>query len=178
MTTAGLILNPETKLAALILAEKTFERYRNISGHYRNTASNHLVGHLGEFAAFIWLRDNGFEPEAYFSDPSRDRECDITTNIGRVEVKTWSEHHWSEWGRAVSVTQLKSIQKKADFLFFCTVAEVESETPHVKFPGWCPVSIIDQREPIWTGYTTRRIHNYQIAESELKSVDEMAKLRL
>jgi hypothetical protein len=61
---------------------------------------------------------------------------------------------------------------------FCTVSEVESETPHVKFPGWCPVSIIDQREPKWTGYATRRIHNYQIDESELKPVEEMAKLAL
>ena len=176
MPIQGLILNPESKQAAQLLAEQTFNRYRNNPGHYRNTASSHLVGHLGEFAAFIWLRDNGFEPEAYFSDPSRDRECDISTNVGRLEIKTWSAQYWDEWGRAVSVSQLNSIKRKADFIFFCSVDEVESETPKVQFRGWCEVAIIDQREPKWTGREGRKIHNYQIEQSELKPVEHLTRL--
>jgi len=173
MTVQGLILNPETKQAASLLAEVTFNRYRNNPGHYRNTASSHLVGHLGEFAAFIWLRDNGFEPQACFSDPTKDKECDIISNIGRVEVKTWSAKHWEQWGRCVSVSQYASIKRKADFIFWCTVDEVESETPKVQFRGWCNVSIYEGMEPIMTGGADRQVLNYQLEESQLTSVSKL-----
>ena len=44
-----LILNSEVKILATQLAEKTYARFANFNGHYRNTASNHLVGHrLGD----------------------------------------------------------------------------------------------------------------------------------
>ena len=173
MEIQGLILNPETKQAASLLAEVTFNRYRNNPGHYRNTANSHLVGHLGEFAAFIWLRDNGFEPEATFSDPTKDKDCDITSNIGRVEVKTWSAKHWQQWGRCVSVSQYASIKRKADFIFWCTVDEVESETPKVQFRGWCNVSIYEGMKPIMTGSAGRQVLNYQLEESQLQSLSEL-----
>jgi hypothetical protein len=172
----GLVLNPEAKQAASLLAEKTFNRYRNNPGHYRNTANSHLVGHLGEFAAFIWLRDNGFEPEAAFSDPSKDREPDIFTNVGRIEVKTWSERYWDQWGRCVSVSQYASIKRKADFIFWLSVDEVESETPKVKFRGWCEVNIFEGMSPIMTGDSGREVRNYQLEPSQLNPVEEMGKL--
>ena len=176
MNIQGLTLNPETKQVALHLAEKTFERYRNNPGHYRNTANSHLVGHLGEFAAFIWLRDNGFEPEAAFSDPSKDKEADITTNVGRIEVKTWSERYWEQWGRCVSVSQYASIKRKADFIFWLSVDEVDSDTPKVAFRGWCEVGIFEGMSPIMTGDPGREVRNYQLHPSALKPVEEMEKL--
>ena len=176
MNIQGLTLNPETKQAASLLAEKTFERYRNNPGHYRNTANSHLVGHLGEFAAFIWFRDNGFEPVAAFSDPSKDKDCDILTNVGRIEVKTWSERYWEKWGRCVSVSQYASIKRKADFIFWLSVDEVDSETPKVAFRGWCMVDIFEGMQPIMTGDAGREVRNYQLDPSQLKPVEEMEKL--
>jgi len=176
LKTQGLVLNTETKLAALLLAETTFERYRGVPGHYRNTANSHLVGHLGEFAAFIWLRDNGFEPVAAFSDPTKDKECDISTNIGRVEVKTWNEKYWDDWGRCVSVSQYASIKKKADFIFWCTVDEFESDNPKVTFRGWCDVNIYEGMTPILTGKEGRQVNNYQLAQDQLFSVEALKEL--
>jgi len=172
----GLTLNPESKQAAWLLAEKTFERYRHNPGHYRNTENSHLVGHLGEFAAFIWLRDNGFEPVASFSDPSKDKEADIFTNVGRIEVKTWSERYWEQWGRCVSVSQYASIKRKADYIFWLSVDEVDSDTPKVAFRGWCEVGIFEGMSPIMTGDPGREVRNYQLHPSQLKPVEEMEKL--
>ena len=45
--TQGLVLNSETKQAALLLAEASFQKYSKVFGHYRNTANSHLVGRLG-----------------------------------------------------------------------------------------------------------------------------------
>ena len=176
MPIQGLILNPESKQAAYLLAEKTFNRYRNNPGHYRNTVSSHLVGHLGEFAAFIWLRDNGFEPVAAFSDDTKDKEADILTNVGRIEVKTWSERYWDKWGRCVSVSQYASIKRKADFIFWLSVDEVESETPKVQFRGWCEVGIFEGMAPIMTGDAGREVRNYQLDSAQLNPVEEMGKL--
>lgn len=169
----GLRLQPETKLAAMILAEKSFERYRNIFGHYRNTANGHLVGHLGEFAAFIWLRDNGFEPVGIFTDPERDKECDISTIAARIEVKTWSHKHWDDLGRAVSVSQLSRLKKKADIVFFCSADEVDSPMPKIQFRGWVEVAAFDSTEPKMTGFPGREIYNHQLEDSDLKRIDTL-----
>ena len=173
MNIQGLILNPEAKQAAFLLAEKTFERYRNNPGHYRNTANSHLVGHLGEFAAFIWLRDNGFEPEAAFSDPTKNRDPDIFTNVGRIEVKTWKAEFWDDWGRCVSVSQLASVKRKADLIIWCVADEIESDTPKIEFKGWSEVSDIENLEPKMTGKESRQIYNYQFDEASLNSIDSL-----
>jgi len=173
MKLQGLILNPETKQLATFLAEKTFERYRNNFGHYRNTAKSHLVGHLGEFAAFIWLRDNHFAPSPTFLDSTKDRECDIQTNVARIEVKTWSEQHWEKWGRCVSASQFASIKKKADLILWLSVDGVESKTPTVTFRGWCEVGIFEGMPTIMTGDVGREVCNLQLDPSQLKPVEEM-----
>ena len=169
----GLILNPETKQLATLLAEKTFERYRNNFGHYRNTEKSHLVGHLGEFAAFIWLRDNGFSPFPTFFDSTKDRECDIPTNVGRIEVKTWSDQNWEKWGRCVTVSQFESIKKKADLIFWLSIDGVESESPTVTFRGWNEVGIFEGMSAIMTGDVGREVQNFQLDPSQLKPIEEM-----
>ena len=176
MKTQSYFLSSETKQAASILAKITFEKYRNNFGHYRNTANSHLVGHLGEFAAFIWLKDHGFNPSPSFLDPSKDREADIFTTLARIEVKTWSEQYWQKWGRCVSETQYASVKKKADLIFWLSVDEVESETPKVTFRGWCEVSIFEGMSPIMTGDPGREVRNFQLDPSQLNPVEEMGKL--
>ena len=172
----GMVLNPETKEAATLLAELTFQKYARVRGHYRNTASSHLVGHLGEFAAFIWLRDNGFDPIAYFLFQEKEKECDIASNAGRIEVKTWSKAYWEDYGRCISVSQLPSIQKKCDIIFWCSVDEVESATPNVQFRGWSKVSDFEGVEPKMTGVPGRQINNYQLDISSLHPVEKMGEI--
>lgn len=172
----GMVLNPETKQAASILAEATFQKYAKVRGHYRNTASSHLVGHLGEFAAFIWLRDYGFEPVAHFLDSTKDKECDIGSNAGRIEIKTWSAQYWDDFGRCISVSQLPSIVKKADIVFWCSVSDVESETPNVQFRGWSKVSDFEGVEAKLTGNVGRQVNNYQLDSHLLHPVEKMGKI--
>ena len=170
----GLILDPATKQAALELSERTLAKYSNVRGHYSNTKSSHLVGHLGEFAAFIWLRDNGFEPVPRFLDPD-DKECDIHTRIGRIEVKTWRDRFWDDLGRCVSVTQYPSIKRKADFIFWNSIADPDAETPQVTFRGWCKVSQFDKAKEVihTTGFPQREIRNLQLPQSKLLPVEKL-----
>jgi len=76
----------------------------------------------------------------------------------------------------VSVSQYASIKRKADFIFWLSVDEVDSETPKVNFRGWSEVGIFEGMSPIMTGDAGREIRNYQLAPSQLKPVEEMEKL--
>ena len=172
--TQGLVLNSETKQAALLLAEASFQKYSKVFGHYRNTANSHLVGRLGEFAAYLHLDMNKLEPIPHFLDISKDRECDIDSKVGRIEVKTWTAVHWQDWGRCVSVNQYPSVRKKADVILWCTADEIESETPKIEFKGWSEVASIEGLEPKMTGAEGRQIHNYHFEESDLHPISSLA----
>ena len=173
MTTRGVVLNEETKLAALILAKTSFQKYSKVFVHYRNTANSHLVGRLGEFATYTYLRDQGLKPIPHFLDINKDRECDIGSSVGRIEVKTWKAQFWDDWGRCVSVGQLSSVKRKADLILWCVADEIESDTPKIEFKGWSEVSDIDNLEPKMTGAEGRQIHNYQFEESQLNSIETL-----
>ena len=173
MSSQGLVLNAETKLAALLLAEVSFQKYSKIFGHYRNTANSHLVGRLGEFAAYIYLEKKRLKPVPHFLDLTKDKECDIDSKVGRIEVKTWSAQHWDDWGRCVSVSQYSSVKRKADLILWCTAEEVESDTPKIQFRGWSEVTDIENMEPKMTGAEGRQIHNYQFEESDLKPMNSL-----
>ena len=169
MNLQGITLHAEETDAARLLAQHTFERWKNIRIHYTNSPGSHLVGRLGEFAAFIWLKQNGFDPFPYFLDFEQERACDIDTKIGRIEVKTWKGIHWDDLGRAVAVRQYPSICKKADWILFCSVDDIESQTPFVQFRGWVGVDEVGKVEPKYTG--SMQIHNYQLANESLKDID-------
>ena len=168
MAVTGYILSEEHKALAQVLAEISFAKYKNNPGHYRNLLNSHLVGRLGEFAAFTYLHDMGTEPIINAGTPGGDRLADIHTNIGRCEVKTWSAKHWDEYGRCVSVSQLASIKKKADFILWCVADDVDSDTPKVLFKGWSCVSDVDKNPPRLMGIAFRPVNNHQLLESELE----------
>jgi len=173
LTTRGVVLNAETKLAALLLAEASFQKYSKVFGHYRNTANSHLVGRLGEFATYTHLRNQGLNPVPHFLDVNKDRECDIGSKVGRIEVKTWKAEFWDELGRCVSVSQSASVKRKADLILWCVADEIESETPKIEFKGWSEVSDIDDLVPKMTGAEGRQIHNYQFDEASLNPIDSL-----
>jgi len=159
----GYKLSADHKNVALSLAEMTYEVYANKRGHYFNNPKGHLTGRLGEFAAFHWFADNGFEPKF----ATERLECDIYTNAGRCEVKTWNAQHWDELGRSISVTQLASIRRKSDFVLWCVISDVESSEPVVEIKGWCDVAVLDKYEPLMTGKIGRQIFNYQLHEDDI-----------
>jgi len=167
----GLQLSPEAKDLASLLAAQTYAKYKNVQGHYRNLANSHLVGKLGEIAAFIWFRDNDLNPTFNAATPGLDAICDIETDAGRCEVKTWSEHHWENLGRSVAVSQLKSVKNKADFIFWCSADEVDSSTPKVSLHGWSDVATIEQNKPTMMGREFRQVFNYQIPLEQLQPLD-------
>ena len=172
--TQGLVLNEETKLAALLLAEVSFQKYSKVFGHYRNTANSHLVGRLGEFAAYIHLQEAKLDPLPHFLDINKDRDCDIESKVGRIEVKTWRAEFWDDWGRCVSVSQYPSVKRKADLILWCVANEIESDTPKIEFKGWSEVASIEGMEPKMTGAEGRQIHNYQFEESDLNPISSLA----
>ena len=169
---AEITLAPEIKEIASILAERSFARYKNVAGHYRNTPNSHLVGKLGECAAFFWLSEQGCNTTPLFLDSKRDREADMIVDSHRVEIKTWSEQHWENLGRAVAVTQYPSIQKKADRILFVSVEGVDSSEPVARLRGWVEVEAFAGMEPKMTGVAGRQIHNLQIEPDQLKGEKE------
>jgi hypothetical protein len=169
MGATGYTLSPDHKNVALSLAEMTFGDFKSSRGHYFNNPKSHLVGRLGEFAAFHWFADNGFEPRFC----TERTHCDIYTTAGRCEVKTWSDQHWDSLGRSVSVTQLASITRKADFILWCSVGDVEVNEPEIILRGWCDVAVIDKYEPLLTGKVGRQIYNYQLQESDIQPMSSL-----
>lgn len=160
---AGYILSIDHKNIALSLAEMTMAAFAGHRGHYQNNPKSHLVGRLGEFAAFHWLQDFGFEPRL----SSERTQCDIFTNAGRCEVKTWSRKHWAELGRSISVSQLASIRRKADFIIWCIAEDIDQAQPQIEIRGWSDVAMLDKYEPRMTGKEGRQILNYQINDDEI-----------
>jgi hypothetical protein len=169
----GVVLNAETKLAALLLAEASFQKYSKVFGHYRNTANSHLVGRLGEFATFAYLRDQNLNPIAHFLELDKIQNCDIDSTIGRIEVKTWKAEFWDDWGRCVSVNQIASLRRKADLIVWCVADEIESDNPKIEFKGWNEVCDIENLEPKMTGKEGRQIFNYQFDEASLNPIDSL-----
>ena len=167
------LLNAEAKTLATLLAQNSFAKYQHVRGHYRNSYSSHFVGKIGELAAFIWLREAGLNPVLNVIDPRADKLCDIQSDVGRIEVKTWKEKHWDELGRAITVSQLSSIQKKADVVLWVVAKDVEAEELHVAIKGWNAVSELDMKEPLMTGAVGRQVYNYQLAVEQLHGIDQL-----
>jgi hypothetical protein len=167
------MLNNETKTLATLLAQNSFAKYQHVRGHYRNSYSSHFVGKIGELTAFIWLREAGLNPVLNVIDPKADKLCDIDTDVGRIEVKTWNEKYWDDLGRAITVSQLSSIQKKADVVLWCVANDVEADEPMVAIKGWNAVSEIDMKEPLMTGALGRQVYNYQIAIDDVHDINKL-----
>ena len=170
---SGYEFSPEATNLATLLAEKSHQKYQNVRGHYRNAFSSHLIGCLGEFAAYFWFRDQGLNPKINIAEPNSNRICDIETDVGRCEVKTWRAEHWDDLGRAVAFTQLPAIKKKADFIFWCVAEDFETENPRVHLKGWSYVETIDKNEPLMTGKIGRQIYNYQVSIDDLQNLEQL-----
>lgn len=168
----SIYLSPDHREYAENLAQDTFEKYQNVKGHYRNLISSHVIGRYGEMGAYQFFVNRQIDAYPYFSNIEYDGLCDINTKLGRCEVKTWNPDFWDDWGRAISVAQMPYLEKKADFILWCTAAEVQGLIK-VTIHGWNLIEDMKVRSPIMTGPDGKQVQNYQLKVEEVRSLDTL-----
>ena len=172
MDNVALYLSPDHRQYAESLALDTFERYRDVKGHYRNLLSSHTIGRYGEMGAYQFFVSRRIDAHPYFSNSEYDSLCDIKTKVGRCEVKTWSDNFWNDWGRAVSVAQLPYLEKKADFILWCSALMV-NDLVRVDIHGWNTVADMTIRPPMLMGPANNQVENYQLDISEMRPIQSL-----
>lgn len=171
----AIFLSPNTRAYAESLAQQTFEKYREVKGHYRNLLSSHTIGRYGELGAYQYFTTRRIDAYPYFSNMDYDGLCDIKTALGRCEVKTWNADFWSDWGRAVSVAQLPYLEKKADFILWCSTTTVQNLVK-VNIHGWNTLADLKIRPPLMTGPADKQVENYQLRIEELRPLSALRSL--
>jgi len=169
---ASIYLSDDHREYAENLAQDTFERWKETKGHYRNLLSSHVIGRYGEMGAYQFFINRRIDAYPYFSNVEYEGLCDINTKIGRCEVKTWNPDFWDDWGRAVSVAQLPYLEKKADFILWCTASEVQ-DVVEVQIHGWNTIPDMTVRPPIMTGPQDKQVENYQLEIEELRPLSAL-----
>lgn len=169
---ARIRLNPQQLQRAHDLAEATLARYRDHAGHYRNTANSHTVGRIGEIGTAALLATR-LPVQTAFDDPTRDADADLHCRGLRLEVKTWTDRYWPDWGRCVAVTQLPALKRKADAVIWAS-----TDNTTVTVWGWNTVDDIAATPPTWTGPAARQIHNHQIPADTVRDIRDLRDLLL
>ena len=154
------------------LAQKSFAKWQDVQGHYRNSINSHLVGRYGEVGAERYFLNNGLPVQPNFYNFDNDALCDIDTPLGRCEVKTWTFDFWQDWGRAISYSQLPYLKEKADFILWCGVKE-KAEMVRVHIFGWNLVSEIESVAPRLMGPSANQINNYQLQLDAVRNLDDL-----
>ena len=157
-------------------AQRTHEKYQNNSGaHYPNRLSSHLVGRLGEHAAaqFFTRLDPHHPVEETCLNPYLDQEADLITSQGRIEVKTWMDNTWGQYGGNIAVSQYKGIKSKADLIMWQSVRFVP-EGAVVTFWGFNRVEDFDGMRPIRVTSDAVVADVYRMPEESMRSLIEFS----
>lgn len=159
------------------LAGVTYKEFKNVQGHYRNTSDAHLRGKIGEVACVQWLEERGFKCRAAFENIDEIKSADIVVGNGsefRVEVKTWNERYWDDWGRCASVKQFPSLKRKADAIIWCVTPHEFTAPVRVCIAGWNTIEDIEDAPKRLTGPESRpKINNYQLDPEKLRPLAEL-----
>lgn len=166
-------LTEDDRLLAEELSEKTYQKYKNYNGHYRNLRSSHSIGRYGEIAAHKYFKQLGMQCNPHYLDETEDQLCDITADDVRWDVKTWNTKYWQVWGRAVSSKQLGFLAKKADAILWTSVDPLEPL--FVTIYGWNQVSDIGSYEPVWMGPEGNKVHNHQVPIGQVRPISGIKK---
>lgn len=141
-------LGRETVAVARHLAQETHRLYKDSLGHYGdNSLPKHFIGKLGEAAVSALFQNANLKVKENFSEMDQLSRSDVAVRIRRtwtsLEVKTFSENRWREYGRVVAMSQLKNIHQNSDFIFWCSTLLPEcDQTTEVKIMGYSPVSVL------------------------------------
>jgi hypothetical protein len=154
------------------LAHKSYERFAEHEGHYRNMRRSHLVGKLGEVAVDKYF--SSLQPrrivQPHYRDPDMEASCDLTFGQTRIEVKTWSDEYWAEWGRCVAVAQMDRVQRKADVIVWCS-EQSTIQTVKILIHGWSTPDELARVPAKLTGPAGHRVLNHQLAVDELHNTE-------
>jgi hypothetical protein len=166
-------LTEEDRLVAEELSEKTYQKYKDYNGHYRNLRSSHSIGRYGEIAAHKYFKQLGMSCTPHYLNEDEDQLCDITADSVRWDIKTWNTKYWQVWGRAVSSKQLPFLAKKADAILWTSVDPLEPL--FVTIYGWNTVDDIGSYEPAWMGPEGNKVHNHQVPVNKIRLVLDIKK---
>jgi hypothetical protein len=166
-------LTEEDRIVAEELSEKTYQKYKNFNGHYRNLRSSHSIGRYGEIAAHKYFKNMGMNCTPHYLNESEDQLCDITVDNLRWDIKTWNTKYWQVWGRAVSSKQLPFLEKKADAILWTSVDPLSPI--EVEIYGWNYVSDIKDFEPVWMGPEGNQVHNHQVPATHMRPILDIKK---
>lgn len=102
----------------------------------------------------------------------KDALADISFGECRIDVKTWNEKYWNDWGRCISVKQFPHIKAKATHIVWCTsnASEVHS-TWSVLVRGWNLVDDIKGFPKKWTGPLGHQVYNFQGRDADIRLLD-------
>jgi hypothetical protein len=171
-----IVLETSAVEQAVRLAEDTYRRFEQVRGYYRNTVNSHLVGKLGEIGIEQFLQSRDCVVDSAFRDDQREGESDIVSNGNRIEIKTWTDAYWPQWGRCISVHQYAKILAKADIVGWMSVIQHSEDEAVCKFHGWNWVKEIEQQPKLWTGPQGKQVHNYQTASEAIRSPMSLVEL--
>lgn len=126
-------------------SEADFFRVR---GYYANTFDRHKVGALGEWAVWKWLYlQEGIKGVWWERYSGVDDEADIRIELGGgenlfVEVKSFSEPVWEEWGPSIPLEQYPRLRRRYRIVVWCKVLLQKDELDDrqryyaVEIRGW------------------------------------------
>lgn len=165
-------LGAEDLARARELADASYRQFANSRGYYRNTPNSHVVGKIGEIAAENWLKSANLPVRSLFDDPNQLQSADLEIADIRLEVKTWTNDYWTDWGRCIAVGQLTALQQKSDCVLWLSATTAEN-TSVVFFHGWSTLSDIAEAPIRWTGPSGRQVKNHQLELKSLRDVSEL-----
>lgn len=156
---------------AMDLAHGTYQKFQESAGHYTNTLNSHERGKIGEFACLRCLEKYNLKCGAKFKNLGNLRDADIIVHGDEdlcVEVKTWNEKYWDEWGRCIAVEQFPALTKKANVVIWCITPDITTPPVRVTIAGWNKVDDIENAPKRWTGPSNRQVHNHQVDNDKLR----------
>lgn len=158
----------------LSLAAQTHSRYAPKRGYYRNLLSSHVLGRAGEFAVAHLTSLTNESVERLFLNLENDAQADIALGNLRLDVKTWNDKYWQDWGRCISVKQFPHLRSKATHIVWCTSDASDSNSIWtVTIRGWNTIEDIESLPKKWTGPAGKQVYNFQCSESDIRPIEEL-----
>lgn len=169
-------LSAEQLAAAEALAEETYDRFKDVHGHYPNKPGSHRVGKLAEFAVEQWLRNESFDPDPAYRDIERSSEPDLLIGQEGVAVKGWtSGPSWEEGGRCIRPQQISGITKNKAIVW-CYVNEAQGQPVRLTIAGWSTPDEVAAKPITMTGPAYPPLENHQVPVEELRPPEELIRV--
>lgn len=192
--TATVCLESENVGDAFTLALREHKFFEDEEGDYGdNRLSRHLVGKLGEFAAWEWFRQAEHTVRPWFVYKSRRYDCDLEAERPdgpdlRVEVKACQNKFVEEFAGGVTRRKLRGLFRNSNVVVWVQVPDIPLEVDLgdqfnpaslgdmlITLDGWNHVDdVMIQGRPIWV----RDRPNLRLSSESWQAMTELAELNL